>query len=1010
MISNTSSPLVTSFLLFHLLNHSFLACAAGASPVDSRLPHWIWTTEKLDLQDQANTNDFVTFEKDFDISLPLRSARIRLGADFCQATVFINGVRVISVEPYCQLVDVDITHAMILGKNLIRIQANKVSGPSAIAASLTLGIADLTVLTEFNTDPSWTYSADTSNVNSDGIKSPAVSLGLVTPELWGVDRRSAKVDSSENYEQWQQATPGTRTAENKFWTAPGFEISLIHSATADEGSWVSMAFDPKGRLTIAREDKGLLRLTLDDSKRVVNRVQTINDDLLECRGLLYAHGALYANANNSKGLYRLRHIGDDHDDGILNDVQLLREFPGGVGHGRNDLALGADGWIYSIHGDSVDFPTSNAIDRTSPFRDAREGTPAGQGYVIKTDPDGKQWEVVCSGLRNPFGLAANPSGEWFTYDADAEFELGTPWYRPTRVLHLVSGADFGWRAVTGKWPPYFPDHPDNAMPTLDIGKGSPTAVLFATEADFPDRYRRSLLLLDWTYGRILAVHLSPRGAGFRATAETFLQGRPLNVTDLAIGPDGALYIITGGRKTQSALYRIVFAGEAQTPNPLSLHETHCAEHAANIVAIRQELERLHVDSGSGNLDLAWRQMDSLDPTLRHAARVAIEHHSLDKWRERALSESRVTAGLEASFAMIRSGENAFTEPALSRLTSLNPATLTVGQTWSLVHCYSLLSKSAMIELQARRVDILKQFDSVFPHPLADSVTISACGTSSQLQGAIAMLLVDLGSASIVENSSQTLLLSGAQEDRLNGMLAIRNAKIGWTIETRKLFFRELNRRSELLRGEGMESFLSQIRGDVTASLTELEQKNLADLLVPSADTADELIAITRPLVKKWTVNELVPLLADSAYKPDPIRGAAVFREALCSRCHRSGASGPAVGPDLTHVSNRFSHQDILRSIIEPSHVVAETYRKVQVSTSDGRIIVGRVLVEGDYRAQTLRIATDPLKPSEIQEINKTVIDAIIDSPVSPMPAGLLDSFQANEILDLLEYFSVAQKP
>ena len=69
-----------------------------------------------------------------------------------------------------------------------------------------------------------------------------------------------------------------------------------------------------------------------------------------------------------------------------------------------------------------------------------------------------------------------------------------------------------------------------------------------------------LFILDWTYGRILAVHLLPRGAGYRAAAETFLKGRPLNVTDLAVGPDGALYLVTGGRKTQSALYRIAYTG------------------------------------------------------------------------------------------------------------------------------------------------------------------------------------------------------------------------------------------------------------------------------------------------------------------------------------------------------------------------------------------------------------------------------------------------------------------
>src|SRR5206468_5582350 len=184
----------------------------------------------------------------------------------------------------------------------------------------------------------------------------------------------------------------------------------------------------------------------------------------------------------------------------------------------------------------------------------------------------------------------NPRGDLFTYDADAEFDMGSPWYRPTRIDQLVSGADFGWRGVTGKWPPYFPDHADNALPTLDIGKGSPTAVAFGTHSNFPPEYRRALFVLDWAYGRILAVHLTPRGAGYRAAAETFLKGRPLNVTDLAFGPDGALYLVTGGRKTQSALYRVAYTGPVVAEQPASSHETACLKHANEVRQLRLKLE------------------------------------------------------------------------------------------------------------------------------------------------------------------------------------------------------------------------------------------------------------------------------------------------------------------------------------------------------------------------------------------------------------------------------------
>jgi hypothetical protein len=78
------------------------------------------------------------------------------------------------------------------------------------------------------------------------------------------------------------------------------------------------------------------------------------------------------------------------------------------------------------------------------------------------------------------------------------------------------------------------------QPTLDIGKGSPTAVAFGTKSHFPPRYREALFALDWAYGRIVAVHLAPRGSSYHAAAETFLRGQPLNVTDIEFGADGAM--------------------------------------------------------------------------------------------------------------------------------------------------------------------------------------------------------------------------------------------------------------------------------------------------------------------------------------------------------------------------------------------------------------------------------------------------------------------------------------
>ncbi|MFM7862576.1 MAG: hypothetical protein ACKPHU_00045, partial [Planctomycetaceae bacterium] len=158
-------------------------------------------------------------------------------------------------------------------------------------------------------------------------------------------------------------------------------------------------------------------------------------------------------------------------------------------------------------------------------------------------------------LRNPFGIDFNSDGAAFTYDADNEFDMGTPWYRSTRIWQLSPGLDFGWRVAQGQWPPYFPDRADNSVWQLDTGKGSPTSVMFGKHLKFAPDYQNCLYVLDWAYGRVLAVHMAPRGSMYRMAGELFLQGVPLNVTDIAAGPDGAMYLITGGRRTQSALYR-----------------------------------------------------------------------------------------------------------------------------------------------------------------------------------------------------------------------------------------------------------------------------------------------------------------------------------------------------------------------------------------------------------------------------------------------------------------------
>ena len=967
-----------------VLVFSCVAALSGGLAAHGATPHWIIGTNGV--------GKVRLLSKSFSIDEPVQRAELKLAADFCTVTVTLNGQTLISVEPYCPLQVVEVTRHLRRGKNELAVSTPPVAGPAALALSLTLVRKD-GAATTITSDESW---------------SGAESRGLVAPVQWGLERRSAEISPFDNYEQWQQAKGNAVDKGPKFWLAPGFEVSRIRQAAPDEGSWIALAFDRQGRATISREDNGLLRMTLAADRGSVTRVEPINVDLPECRGLLYIDDQLYANANNARSMYRLR----IDEDGVVKDLERLREFPGGVGHGRNDLALGPDGLVYSIHGDSVEAPGPPIVDRTSPLRESRRGPPRHEAYVVCADRDGKRWELVCTGLRNPYGIAFNTRGDLFTYDADNEYDMGTPWYRPTRIVQLVSGADYGYREAGGRWPPEFPDHPDNGLPTLDVGRGSPTAVMFGTQLDFPSPYREAMFALDWSYGRVLAVHLAPRGAGYRASLELFMQGKPLNVTDLAAGPDGAMWLITGGRKTRSALYRVARAATlAPAPSP-SRHEQEAVEFSGQKRDLRLSLETLHVGASEADAQAAWRHLADADPLIRHAARIALEQRPREELFARhdallAIGASggdslSIRARLEFLQLIARSGDPDRAARVADELLELPAAELDLSSQFVIAFLYAECLARAPKHLAERSEKIARQLGSFWPDPAADGLRVSPFGNSLELRRRLARLLAALGDPALVDRVAKTLLPGPSQEDRLMGLLALRNMRDGWSKNTRREFFTALRDARQFVGGEGLPAFLDRLRTDSMATLGEGERSSVEELLAPGA-AGDEPLPPQRPRVAVWTLADLKPLTHRDAIPGDAKRGAAIFREALCSRCHRAGATGPAVGPDLTFVARRFDRGDMLEAIIEPSRSVAENYRNVSIVTDSGRVLVGRLAAMGDFRAEKLRLNVDPLRPGQLVEIDKKEVQEQRLDRTSPMPQGLLDGFTREEIADLLAF-------
>ena len=584
--------------------------------------------------------------------------------------------------------------------------------------------------------------------------------------------------------------------------------------------------------------------------------------------------------------------------------------------------------------------------------------------------------------------------------------MGSPWYRPTRIDQLVSGADFGWRGRTKEWPPYFMDHADNSLPVADVGKGSPTAVKSGLRSEFPERYRRAMFALDWTYGRILACHLSPRGAGYACRVETFLKGRPLNVTDLDFGPDGSMYVVTGGRKTQSALYRVRYTGSLAAA-VLALPTKQSAarqQFSTQARKLNRQLAMHHGKQSANAITLAWPQLGNPDPVVRHSARIAVEHQPVTSWSQRALTESDSEVAVTALLALARSEQRTLLDDVLVRLNDLDTDALSAYARLSLVRAYRLcLQKPDDLDsavAKASRSRLLTWLNRVTQSATAPT------GTGDGVRRELGRLVADLQITGAVEPLVELLNSSETQRERMHALFVLRDQRSGWSPETRRLYFealRELERTA--FSGQGMPGFLRQIREQATDHVTDSDRKHLAELLKPAAVDSAEPLLISRPVVQKWTLPELTEQLGQATQSGDAKRGQSLFRDVRCVACHRLNGRGGVLGPDLTAVSRRFSRRDILASIIDPSLVIAEKYRGAQVVTTDGRVINGRVVTGGDYRATELRIVEDSMQPGKITRIKKQDIEISQPSKTSPMPAGLVDTLTAVEILDLLAFLA-----
>ncbi|MBX6311696.1 MAG: DUF1080 domain-containing protein [Isosphaeraceae bacterium] len=804
------------------------------------------------------------------------------------------------------------------------------------------------------------------------------------------------------------------TPADRLKVLKGFKADLIYSVPKEEqGSWVSMAVDPKGRLIVSDQYGKLYRVTLPpiEGPPIAPKVEPIPVAIGEAQGLLWAFDSLYVVVNTggkfASGLYRVR---DTNGDDQLDQVELLRKLNGAGEHGPHAVLLNPDGRsltvvcgnatkLTEIDGSRVPriWGEDHLLPRMPDGNGFMRGVLAPGGCIYRVDPDGKSWELISMGYRNEYDAAFNRDGELFTYDADMEWDMNTPWYRPTRVCHVVSGSEYGWRNGAGKWPPYYPD---NLPAVVNIGPGSPTGVTFGYGAKFPAKYQEALFICDWSYGKLYAVHLKPEGASYSGDLEEFISGTPLPLTDIVINPaDGAMYFAVGGRRTQSGLYRVTYIGD----EPTSLAQP-VANAGAEARAIRHRLEAFHGHQDPQAVATAWPYLGHPDRFLRWAARVAIEFQDPSSWRERALTETDPQAALTALLALVRvSAPDPFhrkegdppPDPALrarilEALDRLKWEDLSHSQKLDLLRVYEVLLNRLGRPDEETISRLIARFDPLYPAP------------SRELNAELCQLLVYLQAPSAAAKTLDLMAKAPTQEEQIDYARALRVLQAGWTPELRRAYFSWFLKAASFKGGNSFTGFMRIIKNDALATLTETEKAELKPILEaqqPSTATA-AAVAPPRPFVKSWTVDELVPVVEKDLKGRDFDRGRSLFAAAQCFSCHRFNNEGGSAGPDLTGVSGRFSVRDLLESIILPSKTISDQYEAVTIATTDGEIITGRIV---NLHNDNLSINTDMLNPNKLVNIHRKKIEAMKPSPVSMMPEGLLNTLNQDEILDLLAY-------
>jgi aldose sugar dehydrogenase len=278
-------------------------------------------------------------------------------------------------------------------------------------------------------------------------------------------------------------------------------------------------------------------------------------------------------------------------DNRLINPKLLLDLPVSPGaiHNGGKIAIGPDNNVYIVIGDLGSTNSETFLTQTQNIRDGLP--PDGRGGILRVTQDGNVVPngailgntfplniYYAYGIRNSFGLAFDPITKKL-WDTENGPNYGDE-------INLVEpGFNSGWNKVQGIWAPVrgyagnITLNPENltdfggkgkySMPQLIWNQtAGPTAIAFLNSDKLGEKYENDIFVGDFNKGKIYDFKLNRSRTGLSldgalkdriANTSKELQGNILGerfggITDLKVGPDGYLYVLSLHPGNQTSWY------------------------------------------------------------------------------------------------------------------------------------------------------------------------------------------------------------------------------------------------------------------------------------------------------------------------------------------------------------------------------------------------------------------------------------------------------------------------